>query len=158
MATTKPRVTVTLTERQHEVLRAIGQMGGQSMSQMIGELVELSLPTLERMAATFQALHRAKQEERAKMLAAFDEAQSAIEPAVMQVAGQFDLFLGKLEAISGGDGAGEASEARAPAPAPKRIRPPSANRGVTTTSGKSAKAKSSKPSSPVKPRKVSAKS
>lgn len=158
MATTRPRVTVTLTERQHEVLRAIGQMGGQSMSQMIGELVELSLPTLERMAATFQALHRAKQEERAKMLAAFDEAQSAIEPAVMQMAGQFDMFLGKLEAISGGAAESAAGVADAVTEAPKRIKPPSANRGVTTKPITPAKPKRSKASSPVKSRKVSAKS
>ena len=43
MATTKPRITVTLTERQHEVLRTISDCGGQPMSRFISELLELSL-------------------------------------------------------------------------------------------------------------------
>lgn len=69
MATSKPRITVTLTKRQHDVLKVISECGGNSMSAFIQEMLELSLPTLERMAATFQKLKASQDIERARVVA-----------------------------------------------------------------------------------------
>lgn len=129
MATTKPRITVTLTKRQHDVLKVISECGGSSMSAFVSEMLELSLPTLERMAATFQKLKASQDIERARVVEALDEAQSALEPIAMAAIGQFDLFLGKVEAAAD---EGRVSLVRAaPALGGGAIQPPSANRGVT---------------------------
>ena len=137
MATTKPRITVTLTERQHEVLKIISDTGGQSMSALLGELVEVSLPTFERMANTFQKLRQAQTIERAKMIEVFDQAQAALEPIALAAVDQFDLFCGRLEGAA--EGAPDGSEAT---PAAPRAAPaaPSTNRGATLSEGTGGKA------------------
>jgi len=141
MATTKPRITVTLTKRQHEVLKVISDCGGQPMSAFISEMLEMSLPTLERMAATFQKIKRAQDGQRAQIVEALDEAQSVLEPIALGVVGQFDLFLGKVETAAGVPG----DTARAGADGERRTDPaPLTNRGVTPNPAKQPKAPSRK--------------
>ena len=144
MATTKPRITVTLIERQHEVLKIISDCGGQSMSSLMGELIEVSLPTFERMANTFQRLHQAKNYERAKMIEAFDQAQAVLEPIAAEALDQFDLFLGRIE---GATGAVTHAPPGAGASAPDAPTAPATNRGATPiygTGGKAGQARVSK--------------
>lgn len=136
MATTKPRITVTLTERQHEVLKLISSCGGSSMSSLLGELIEVSLPTLERMANTFQKLRQAQTMERAKMVEAMDESLAVLEPIAAAAVDQFDLFLGKIEQAVGGAPDGSGATPAAPSTAPAA---PVTNRGATTTGAKSRK-------------------
>lgn len=137
MATTKPRITITLTHRQHEVLKAISDNSGQSMSAFVSEILEQSLPVLERMAESFRKIKSAQDEQRKRIAEELDQAQNAVEPILAQVIGQFDLFMGKVETAAGvsGDTAlagadGERSAAQTPA----------TNRGVTPTPAKSPKA------------------
>lgn len=136
MATTKPRITVTLTERQHEVLKTISDCGGQSMSSLLGELIEVSLPTFERMANTFKKLQQAQHKERARMVEAMDEAQAALEPIAQAAVDQFDLFCGRIDveldaaaSYPRGEGAVAAGYTSAP----------STNRGATPTRAKGGK-------------------
>jgi hypothetical protein len=56
MPTSKPRITVTLTEYQHAMLRRISDAGGLSMSGVISEFMMAAQPTLERMAYAFHQL------------------------------------------------------------------------------------------------------
>ncbi|PTR16277.1 MULTISPECIES: hypothetical protein [unclassified Nitrosospira] len=56
MPTSKPRITVTLTEEQHAILRKISAASGQSMSGVISEFMLMAQPALERMAVSFQQL------------------------------------------------------------------------------------------------------
>lgn len=98
MSVTKTRITISLNERTYAVVRAISVLGGTPMSAFVSEMLDSALPTLERMAATFQAIKNAQTAERGKFLASIDRAQAALEPAVMEAVGQFDLFLGKIEA------------------------------------------------------------
>lgn len=152
MATTKPRITVTLTERQHEVISTIAKLGGGSMSAFIGEMLESALPTLERMAVTFQKVKQAQDQERGRFLASMDRAQAAIEPVVMEAVGQFDLFLGRIEAAvedAPGDAAG------APGAAATAASAPTTNRGATPKRAKTAKPTASKVSGVSLPSKKS---
>lgn len=125
MATTKPRVTVTLTPRQHEVFRSLSENSGQSISSLIGEIIELSMPTFERMAATFQRIRESQMIERERVSQALADAQSALEPIALEAVGQFDLFLGRVESAAGVGP--ERSEDTAPAARPA----PVTNRGAT---------------------------
>ncbi|MDZ4284191.1 MAG: hypothetical protein U1C04_25965 [Hydrogenophaga sp.] len=141
MATTKPRITISLTPRQHQVIKVMSDSSGKSMSAFIGEMLEAALPTLERMAVTLQKIKQAQDQERSKFIESMDDAQSALEPYVLDTIGQFDLFLGKIERAVDGEGVpaagGEVSAAIA-APGPRT------NRGVTPNS--------KKPSPPLSPK------
>ena len=48
--TSKPHITITLTHRQHEILRSISDSRGCSMSGIVSDLITDSQPVLERMA------------------------------------------------------------------------------------------------------------
>jgi hypothetical protein len=64
MPTSKPRITVTLTEEQYAILRQISAAGGQSMSGIISEFMLMAQPVLERMAVEFQQLKQQRETDR----------------------------------------------------------------------------------------------
>ena len=117
MATTRPRITVTLTHRQHEILSTISQASGQSMSAYIVDLLESCEPVLERMAATMQRLKALNDTRKASVAAALDEAPAAIEPVMNAVIGQFDLFASQVERAVGAADAPATASGVASAPA-----------------------------------------
>ena len=141
MASSKPRITVTLTPRQHEVLKSISESGGSSMSALLGELIEVTMPTLERMAHTFKKLRQAQTIERAKMVEAMDESLAILEPIAASAIDQFDLFLGKIEQGIDAPGPQRSEDTDAATTAPAA---PITNRGATTPRAK--------PRNPVAPR------
>ena len=134
MATTKPRITVTLTQRQHDVLRVISDCGGQSMSAFISDMLEQALPVLERMAESFRKIKAAQDEQKKRIVEELDQAQAEVEPVLEQVLGQFDLFLTKIEQASGAGAVG--ARERASAPALGASSTPVTNRGVTPSPSK----------------------
>jgi hypothetical protein len=146
MSTTKPRITITLTERQHAILRSLSKSSGQSMSAYVVEFLELALPTLERMAATMQALANARETDIQRVRDQLDEAQRVFEPLAMAVVAQSDMFLGRIEqaatdggrATSAAGGAGSSS--------------PRTNRGVTPTPPRPTKPNAGAASSGVRSR------
>lgn len=150
MATTKPRITITLSDKTHRLLRAISDCSNQPMSTFVNEMLESAAPTLERMAATFQRIKQAQDGQRKQFLADIDQAQAAIEPVVMETLGQFDLFLGKIEqaadrSVTGMDGAAGRRGSGLSAAAAS----PPTNRGDTPHEGKGSKPKRDKASRPV---------
>lgn len=156
MATTKPRITVTLTQRQHDVLRVISDCGGQPMSAFISDMLEQALPVLERMAESFRKIKAAQDEQKKRIVEELDQAQAEVEPVLEQVLGQFDLFMTKVEqaTLAGADGVRE----HASAPALVAGSTPVTNRGVTPTPTKTRKAPTGKASKPVEAEKVFQKS
>lgn len=143
MATTKPRITVTLSQRQHDVLRVISECGGSSMSSFVSEILEQSLPVLERMAESFRKIKAAQEEQKKRIVEELDQAQAEVEPVLEQVLGQFDLFMSKVERAAGAVPAGSVAT---PATAPAAARTPVTNRGVTPQHAKSRKPSSVKAS------------
>lgn len=150
MATTKPRITVTITERQHELLKAISEASGSSMSSFITDLLESAEPVLERMAQTMLKLRQLNEQRKASIASALDDAQTTLEPILDAVLGQFDLFAGNLENAVGGaveagrDGgtaarAASTALAEVPRPVITGDRPPSPM--VPTSGGKPSKTK-----------------
>lgn len=136
MATNKPRITITLTKRQHEVITAISDASGQSMSSILGEIVEVTMPTFERMAATLQKIKSVRQLEQSRLADAMENAQAALEPIAMAAVGQFDLFLANVESAAGM----AATPARAGgAGLPESTSAPATNRGATPSGEKAGK-------------------
>lgn len=151
MTTKNPRITITLNPDHYRVVQSISAMTGKPMSAFIVEMLGSAMPTVERMAVTFQKIKSAQDETRSRFLETIDQAQSEIEPIVMNAVGQFDLFLGRMEgAVS------EETDATRGAPALRRPRSRSTptNRGDTPLEGKRLKASGSKASRPVQAVKV----
>lgn len=154
MATTKPRITVTLTQRQHDVLRVISDCGGQPMSAFISDMLEQALPVLERMAESFRKIKAAQDEQKKRLIADLDQAHAEVEPVLDQVLGQFDLFMTRIEEAAGASGDGKRSAATE---APAAPRTPVTNRGVTPSPSHPPKRPRRKASEAISSPKVSSK-
>lgn len=148
MTTKNPRITITLNPQHYKTVQGISALTGKPMSAFIVEILDASMPTIERMAVTFQKIKNLQEESRSRFLETIDEAQSLIEPVVMEAESQFDLFLDRVEKA--------VDQPRASARAAVAVRPPSppTNRGDTPLSGKRLKASSRKASGPVSTGKV----
>lgn len=79
MPTSKPRITITLTDHQHALLRRISDAGGQSMSGIVSEFMVIAEPTLERMATAFQQLRQDRESDHRHIIEMFSELQSGRE-------------------------------------------------------------------------------
>lgn len=100
MATTKPRITISLTPRQHEVLSTMSKHSGKPMSSTISELVEASLPVFERMALAFQRIDGVHTAHRQKMTKVLGAGQSKMENLLSGLIGQFDMFVTDVEDVA----------------------------------------------------------
>ena len=79
MPTSKPRITITLTDHQHALLRRISDAGGQSMSGIVSEFMVVAEPALERMAAAFQQLRQDRESDHQRIIEMFSELRSGHE-------------------------------------------------------------------------------
>ena len=136
MATNKPRITITLTERQHEVLSSISRHSGKSMSSSVSELVEAALPVFERMAVTFQKLDGWQSQQSQKLGKDLDKIQDKLGPLVDSMIGQLELVMDAVQSDLGATslatlGAGRSSRT-SPSASGQNLsgRPPHGNTGV----------------------------
>lgn len=132
MPTIKPRVLVSLSETNHNLLRNLAKLQGVSMSAVMSDLFETAAPALERVAVLLQQAQDAPEHVKAQLRNSLERAQEYLEPQAAGFIGQTDFFLHKASSqLSAGADA---------APRPQRSedagsgpRPPSSNRGVRST-------------------------
>lgn len=128
MATTKPRITVTLEPHAYEVVSRLSKANGESMSAIVTGLVDLAVPSFERVVVVLERAASASDEVKAGMRAALDRADRDVLPHMLAAAGQGDMFLAGL--VAEGEAApaapGTALPSQAPAEQPKRGRKVSA--------------------------------
>lgn len=93
MATNKPRITITLTLHQYNVISTLASLVDGSRSGFVTSLIETSMPVLERTAETLQRVKDAHEAHNAQLLSSMASAQSDLEPVVDAALSQFDLFL-----------------------------------------------------------------
>jgi hypothetical protein len=145
MSTTKPRITVTLTEHQHEVLKAVCAASGQSMSAFLGELVELSMPTFEKMAQAFGKLRDVQRFEKERLAQALERSHGEVEGLARQAMGEFGRMIDVIQAAAeppsrSAPSTRKAGSVASPDRAGERPGSPLTNRGVTPKVGRSRKA------------------
>jgi hypothetical protein len=75
MPTAKPRITITLEPHPHEVLSRLSAVGGQSMSSIVSEYVNLALPSLERLVVVLEQASTAPKQAHAGLAAALERAE-----------------------------------------------------------------------------------
>ncbi len=129
MATTKPRITITLSEQQHELLQSLASVQKVSMSSIIVDLLDTTCPVLERLLEVLKAASNAPKSALEELRKSLENVESDLLASHNQVMGS----LSKFENVDAGDGVRETLGSRAPSPAKpeaQKPKPPTSNRGV----------------------------
>lgn len=85
MATTKPRITVTLEPDDYAIIRALSDMNGESMSSILAGLATATRPVLSRVVEAgraFEALSAQRQDAARDLLG---DANAVIEPQLQSL-------------------------------------------------------------------------
>jgi hypothetical protein len=93
MPTKKPRITITLDQRSHEVLSRLSAASGDSMSEIVAGFVDMAIPSLERVVIVLERAKAAPEEARAGIAAAIERADRTLMPVLQSAVDQHDLFL-----------------------------------------------------------------
>lgn len=104
MATTKPRITVTLEPHHHELLRRLAGHQGQSMSAIMVELLETVAPVLERVCVAIEGAKAASDSVRPRLKVMAEKAEADILPFAEASMSQLDMFIAEVMAETGSAG------------------------------------------------------
>jgi hypothetical protein len=135
MSSTKPRLSVTLSEPTAATLRELSDLTGNSQSAIVGELLEESQSVFARMVRVLRAAKEAQHSVKTEIIGGIDAAQARMEAQLGLALGDMDQWEGKLladvEAVQRRTKRGGVGGKRsAPAPSSPAL-PPISNRGVT---------------------------
>jgi len=92
MATTRPRITVTLTDETHSLLKDLSSLSGKSMSFLISDLVEGIIPQLSRTVEVMRAAKEAPEGIKQKILEQYEQAEQKMLEAQSIVEDQLHAF------------------------------------------------------------------
>lgn len=140
MPAVNPRITITLKPQTHAALQRMSALAGNSMSAIVGELLEQSQPVFDRMVRLLEAAAKIKenaQEERERIAKGLEDAQQNLEKQlglsldwmdetsapVLEAAERLDRRAGRVER--------DARPARARTARTAERSTPMSNRGVT---------------------------
>jgi predicted transcriptional regulator len=141
MPTSKPRITITLSDEQHATLQTLAHLQSVSMSSIIVDLLDTTLPVLQRLSEVLANASQAPQAVLDGLKASLNSAETHMLGHQESVLNQLDLLVG----LSGAAGADAAASGREEKPAAK-LGPPTSNRGVRNVPPTSKK----RPISPMK--------
>jgi hypothetical protein len=96
MATSKPRITITLDRGLYGVVYRLSRAQGRPMSGLVVELLQEMAPILERAMLLCEAAARAPAEAKARFREAAEQAEVEILPALEQAQASMDKFSGSL--------------------------------------------------------------
>ena len=91
MATSNPRITVTLTPAASAILRELAHCNGSSQSSIVGELVEMSVPVFERLVIALRAASTIQSGAKAEIAAGLERAQGKAEAQMAAMLGEMDV-------------------------------------------------------------------
>lgn len=98
MATTKPRITISLEEQDYAVLKRLYTLNGVPMSRTVSELVAMLTPVLGRMADNLEAVAKADEETRQKIAESLEKHFVAVNVACNIAMKNLDEFSDSLDA------------------------------------------------------------
>lgn len=137
MPTTKPRITITLTDRQHALLQAMAGFQGSSMSSIVVGLLDTAVPVMERIVTVMRAAASAPQEMLDGLKESMERAEATVLDQMQEHIGQLDIFVQEAAAAGGTavtrSAAAGGTAAAVSARVPRKPRPPATNRGVRIT-------------------------
>ena len=98
MATTKPRITISLEEQDYAVLKRLYTLNGVPMSRTVSELVAMLTPVLGRMADNLEAVAKADEEKKKKIAESLEKHFVAVNGACNIAMKNLDEFSDSLDA------------------------------------------------------------
>lgn len=96
MATTKPRLAITLEPEQYEILQRLAKVQGGSMARIVSEMLAEMSPMLEKVAEAMEAAHKAQQGMKATIRTAAEQAERDMQPLAAAAIAQFEHFAQEL--------------------------------------------------------------
>lgn len=127
MPTMKPRVQVTMTPHQFEIVKRLARLQGRSRGAVVLDLVEAVEPVLERTVLLLERAAVAKNGIAEGLKQSAERAEADLMPFVAAAMGNVDLFFTEAEnAIDRASGAGAPPATR---PGAKRSNPRPSNHG-----------------------------
>jgi hypothetical protein len=93
MPTRNPRVNVTLSAQQYDLVSRLSNAQGRSRSAVLLELLEIVTPVLERVVVSVEAAQRVQVQAREGLRESVEAAEAAILPHVASSMGQLDLLV-----------------------------------------------------------------
>jgi hypothetical protein len=99
MATDKPRITISLTQDQYDIIKRLSGLQGVPMARVVTDLVAEVAPVLEKVVEALSIAARAQENVKVNLRRVVDQAEEDFRPIVSQVLNQFDLFAGELEGL-----------------------------------------------------------
>lgn len=100
MATSKPRITITLEPEHYAVVRRLADLQETSMTKVIVQFFGEVAPILSKVADSLEAARRASDEARAKFVRAAEVAEEELRPLAEMVRNQFDFYAYELSRLS----------------------------------------------------------
>jgi hypothetical protein len=93
MSTLKPRITITLQPHAYEVLRRLSSAGGESMSSLVTQFLDVAIPPMERMVVVMEQANSMSSETKEAVRGSLLRAEAKLLPALTAAIDQNDLFL-----------------------------------------------------------------
>ena len=135
MATSKPRITITLEPGVYDVVNRLAAASDKSMSAVVAEFLDLAHPQMSRAVRILEAAAKAPDQARADVLTALNKAEAALMPALVKGLRQAELDLEEVHGLSLEDLAELKEEAGAGGARARRRRPAPASPPVPVTRG-----------------------
>ena len=108
MATTKPRITISLEEQDYAVLKRLCTLNGVPMSRTVSELVAMLTPVLGRMADNLEAVAKADEETRSRIAESLEKHFFSVNKIYGEVVKSLDCFSEELDSQVKGSARGGA--------------------------------------------------
>lgn len=103
MATSKPRITVSLEPDVYEVVSRLANANRKSMSSVVTDFLDLAQPQMRRMVVILEAARAAPDQAKASIRKSLDRAESVLLPVLLEAIEQQDLFLASEAGLSPAD-------------------------------------------------------
>lgn len=135
MATTKPRITITLEQADYDVLKRLNKLNGVPMSKTISEFVSLTTPVLSQIADNLERLAESDRLVKDGLSASLESMLTRTQALYVESQGILDEMTAEIsEAVDGENGRAEratrGSFAQASARGDCSAQPPYSNTGV----------------------------
>lgn len=96
MVAKNPRVSVTLSPEDYEVLRRLSELNGESMSSIVGELVQTVSPALSRVIEVIEAAQGAKPEVMEQLRRVAEDSERVMSPLLQAGVEGFESFADRV--------------------------------------------------------------
>ena len=97
MATTKPRINVTLEPHRFELYKRLAALQGVSMSSLVAELLETVAEPMERVCVVLEAAKTAPSSVLNGLRSAIGKAEAELMPNALTVVEQGNMFFTEVE-------------------------------------------------------------